>query len=370
MTSTSNERPMIMHVINDLSRGGAELLLINTVKLFPEFRHVIVYLFPNSELAEDFEEEGVELFCLHHKKWTNIFSSTLKLKAIIKKKKPVLVHSHLFQSTICSRLATPATVPLIFTIHSLYSQDAFGKNIKSLLAARLTLRKRHTLLAVSNCALNDYLTYMSFKGKRFILHNFLPDHLFQQRIEPRFEGTIKLVAVGNLKDAKNYHYLLQIFEHLRGASVSLDIYGTGPLQQGLAETIEKKKLNVRLCGTVENVSGIFQQYHFFIQASSHEGFGLSVIEAMATGIPVILSDIPVFREITDNLATFFPLENASFAARIITQLISRKEPGSFADKAMDHVKNKYSAKRYRQKLLSIYEEVAQRKLVYEYESVS
>src|SRR5438034_5104284 len=133
--------------------GGAELLLSNTVRLLPEFDHVVVHLFPKTDLAENFNSQGVELICLHHQGWRNIFSSTGKLKTIIKKRRPILVHSHLFHSTICARLATPAAVPLVFTLHSLYSKDAFGKNINSLFAARLTLRKRHNLIAVSDCVL-------------------------------------------------------------------------------------------------------------------------------------------------------------------------------------------------------------------------
>ena len=182
MSIQSSNRPLILHVINDLSLGGAELLLGNSLKLLPEFQHVVVYLFPNSDLEENFNSQGVELICLHHKGWRNIFSTTRKLRTIIKERRPLLVHSHLFHSTICTRLATPVAVPLVFTLHSLYSKDAFAKNLKSLLAARLTVRKRHTLIAVSDCVLKDYLSYVPFKGKHFILHNFLPDSIFRKRV--------------------------------------------------------------------------------------------------------------------------------------------------------------------------------------------
>jgi len=349
--------PRILHVINDLSTGGAELLLSNTIRLLPDFEHIVVYLFPGSDLIENFREQGVELISLGHKGWSNIFASARKLRSIVRKKTPLLVHSHLFQATICARLGVPASVPLVSTIHSLYSKDLFGTSVKSLLVARLTLKKRHTLIAVSDCVMKDYLGYVPFKGKRFILHNFLPPSVFQKRTDYTRGDVIKLVAVGNLKDAKNYPYLLEIFKHLKDVNVSLDIYGTGLLHEKLEAYIQREGLNVRLCGGINDASRILQQYDFFIQASSHEGFGLSVIEAMACSIPVILSDIPVFRETTNNLASFFPLENAKKAADIIKAALDNKESGSLCNQAFEYVRNNYSAESYRQKLLDIYKRV-------------
>jgi glycosyltransferase involved in cell wall biosynthesis len=343
--------------------GGAELLLKNTIQLLPGFEHIVVYLHGPADLTEDFTGLGVEVICIQHKGWQSLLFSVIKLKKIIKERKPILVHSHLFHSTICARLAVPVSVPLVSTIHSLYSKDAFKKNIKSLFAARLTLKKRHALIAVSDYVLQDYLNYVPFKGKRFVLYNFLPDVLFQNASHQPPRKTIKLVAVGNLKEAKNYSYLLEVFRHLKETGVSLDIYGTGSLEKELKAYINKEKLNVRLCGSTNDVSGIFQQYDFFIQASSHEGFGLSVIEAMAAGIPVLLSDIPVFREITNGLANFFPLDKAGAAAETLVRVFNKTYPSALASEAFNFVQENYSAKLYRQKLLSIYEEVTQKKLI-------
>jgi glycosyltransferase involved in cell wall biosynthesis len=342
--------------------GGAELLLQNTIDALPEFEHLVVYFFQREELMKAFRQKGTEVICLQQKSWRTLPLTLFKLNAIIRKRRPILVHSHLFYGTVCTRLATPASVPLVSTLHSLYSEDAFAKNFKSLLAARLTLKKRHSLIAVSKHVLKDYLDYVPFKGKRFVLYNFLPDALFQNLPHGPVQGTIKLVAVGNLKEAKNYPYLLEVFKYLKG--VSLDIYGEGFLEKKLLNRIEKEKLDVRLCGSTNNIPDLFQQYDFFIQASSHEGFGLSVIEAMASGIPAVLSDIPVFREITNGLAHFFPLDNARQAAGNLMEFFNKPYPAAMADEAYRFVKQNYSASRYRQNLLSIYESITQRKLLH------
>ena len=110
----------------------------------------------------------------------------------------------------------------------------------------------------------------------------------------------------------------------------------------------------------DDIPSILEQYDYFIQASSHEGFGISVIEAMASGIPTILSDIPVFREITNGLATFFPLNNVTKAAAIIKETVLSKEPITNTEEAFQFVSNNYSAKNYRDKLLNIYSQVTQK----------
>jgi hypothetical protein len=80
----TSARPRIIHGINDLSIGGAELLLSNTIRLLPDFEHIVVYLFSGSELIENFRQQGVGLISLRHKGWHSMFVSSRKLKTIIR----------------------------------------------------------------------------------------------------------------------------------------------------------------------------------------------------------------------------------------------------------------------------------------------
>lgn len=356
--SQSNRRQLICHVINDLSTGGAELLLSNTLSLLREYDHLVVYLFASSDLVGNFEKNGVELICLHHKGWKSLFSSARKLRSIIKRRKPMLVHAHLFEASICARLATPASVPLVSTLHSLYSLDAFQKNKKSIWAERLTLKKRHALIGVSKYVLDDYLKYIPFKGQKFVLYDFLPAHFFDRSEHRSFSNGLKCIAVGNLKDVKNYGYLLEIFLNLKNSGATLDIYGEGILRRDLQEKIDKYKLPVSLCGPSREVKSLFKSYDLFIQASKHEGFGLSVIEAMASGIPVFISDIPVFHEITSDLAHFFPLQDSVKAAELLSCLEDHEQQrNQYVQEAYDYCKLQYNEQTYKQKLSEIYNQI-------------
>ena len=87
--------------------------------------------------------------------------------------------------------------------------------------------------------------------------------------------------------------------------------------------IDKYDLPVTLRGIIRETKPLFKNYDLFIQASLHEGFGLSVIEAMASGLPVFISDIPVFHEITNDFAHFFPLNDSLKAATLLGDLKER-----------------------------------------------
>jgi glycosyltransferase involved in cell wall biosynthesis len=346
----------IIHIIDSLARGGAEILLKNTVNSLPGYKHTIVHLYPNTELAKEFEVE-VEFIFINHKGWPGLLSSVLKLKRIISAQKPLLVHSHLLTSTLCARLATPRKVPLVTTLHSTYSVDAFEKNRFSAWIERLTIKNRHVLIGVSRYLLNDYLRFIPFKGKSFVLYNFLPEASFYHRTG-REDNVLKCVAIGNLKEAKNYPFLLDIFSTLKDSGISLDVYGEGILRKQLQERIENEGLPVRLCGKISRINEVLGQYDLFIQASIHEGFGISVIEAMGASLPVFLSDIPVFREITGNQAFYFSLScpnNAAENLKAFKDNVSLRN--QHVKQAYDYCRLHYSEKIYKKKLQQIYNDV-------------
>jgi glycosyltransferase involved in cell wall biosynthesis len=348
---------LIIHIIDTLARGGAEILLQNSIKNLPEYKHVVLYLKEPEDLKDSFGTE-VELICIEHFRWKMILKSILKIRKIIVQKKPLLVHSHLFHSNILARFATPFNIPLVSSLHSMYSLDAFQKNKLSLFLERLSVKRMHSLIAVSQFVLDDYLKYVNFKGRKFVHYNFLPDDFFNVYNSGILSRELKCLAIGNLKEAKNYKYLLEIFNQLKDKNITLDIIGDGPQKKELEKFINEEKLKVKILGKIENIQPLFKNYNLFIQASTHEGFGLSVIEAMASGVPVLLSDIPVFREITNGLAHFFQIDNAEKAAEIINDLLENEsELNKYKDEAFDYCKNKYNVETHKKELIKIYNQI-------------
>jgi glycosyltransferase involved in cell wall biosynthesis len=345
----------ILHFIESLGIGGAETLLVNTVNsLATRYNHFIVYLKGPDTLASHLKYGT--LICLNYKGKQSLPVTILKLRSLIQKHDIDLVHSHLLWPTFIARLACPRHVRFIFTVHNLLSEDAFKVNKLSEIAEKLTYTKNQDIIFVSEAAQQDYDQYIGIKGKSLVLYNFVDDKFFHNKIEKTFNRNLSLVAVGNLKVQKNYLFLLEAFKQLKGFPVRLDIYGEGPLKGELQQVIDRSQLPVRLMGRCDQVEVALQNYDVFVMASLYEGFGISLLEAMASGLPVLVSDIPVFREVTKGNALFFVTSSQDQFLAIIHEILnSTIDLNVLANQGYAYAKEIAGKESYLQKLVSFYE---------------
>jgi glycosyltransferase involved in cell wall biosynthesis len=311
----------IVHVIDSLGIGGAEVLLRTTLSVLPQYRHIVCYLTPPHDLAPSLQADKV--YFLNLRRNFDFFKCAFKLRKIIAEEKAVLVHAHLLKSTWVSRIACRQKTPLVFTIHNILSEDSFKINRLSYYVEKRTYNKKQSIISVSKGALNDYENWIGIKGRSYILYNIVAECFFKagENYQPVPAAATRLVAVGNLRRQKNYGALLKAFTFLKNENISLDIYGQGDLFNELQSYINEQQLPVTLKGQIENISEILPNYHAFIMTSSFEGFGIAPVEAMAVGLPLLLSDLDVLREITDDKALFFNPEDPENIAEAIRKFI-------------------------------------------------
>lgn len=348
-------KPIILHCIDSLRIGGAEVLLKDTVNGLDDYDHIVCYLRTPAPLLSSIHAQ--HFYHLEHNSWSNLFSTRIKLKQIIHKHQPHLLHAHLFEPTLIARLSAPKKLKFIFTIHNILSKDAFEVNRLSLFAEKLTYKKRHHIIAVSQEALNDYNQWVGIKGKADVLYNYVSQKFFDLQYHGKQQPTnsFRLVAIGNLRRQKNYPALLNAMELVKDIPVSLDIYGAGDLQEALQNTIDKNNLNVRLMGRVNDVAEILLNYHAYIMPSLFEGFGIAPMEAMAAGMPALLSDLPVFKEIGGDIPEYFNPQNPASIAKVIRNSFQNLDGiKEKAKKSKELIWEKASKEVYFKKLSAIY----------------
>lgn len=352
----------LLLVVDNLVKGGAEVLLVGILpELNQRFHVVLVTLKDDCEFQEQ-EVLFKTKYSLGFKNKFSLVTCVFKLRKIIKDHTPDLIHSHLIYSSLITRIACPLSIPLLYSIHGELSKSDFNNSKVLTFLEKVTVRKNHSLMAVSNVVLTDYEKIISKKSKSFVLHNYIADKFLDQLIVPKAHNQIqslKLVAVGNIKAAKNYEYLLKAFVHLKEYPVTLDIYGNTNqhLYKGLQAEIDQLALKVTFKGAVDNVREKLNHYDLFIMSSKNEGFGIAVIEAMACGLPVLLSDIPVMREITSGNALFFKLKNPEHLSNTIKDLLAGKHNLSeYSEKGLS-ISKQYSKKAYLKNLFKIYNQL-------------
>lgn len=352
----------IFHIIDTLNRGGAETLLLEVVKNLKQYNNYIITLTNENDFSEE-ETAGMKIISLKFTSFKSLPSTVLRLKRLIAAHKPSIIHAHLPLSSFVARLVKPANARLFISVHNKYSESLKAVSRKMFLLEKLLHSGNESLIFVSASIKADYEKIIGIKGKSVILYNFIADKFFEQVYTVKSElipKPIRLVAVGSFKYQKNFDTLLEAFSILDASNFSLDIYGDGPEKVKLENIITQYKLNnVSLKGAVADIEKQLPQYDAFVLASRYEGFGLAPLEAAVSGLPLLLSDIEVFREVTESYATFFSPHKAEEIAKAIQEF---KEGYSAACKKAAGlrtiVKEKYAKPSYMKQLQNIYIEQA------------
>lgn len=301
----------VLHIITSLGKGGAEVLLSNTIPLLREFeQHLVTFQAPIDQL-NDLSPFLTSYRCLHIERRSQWIKGIFNLRKVINAIEPDLIHVHLFTPALLTKIAAPKKIPLFYSIHNTYSIDAFKANPWALLFERLTASRSHHLIGVSELVLRDYQSHVKNSGTGDVIYNMVGNEFFNDHIREDYSPytPLRCISVGRLKLQKNYPFTLQAFKLLKDVPITLDIYGDGPEKENLEKIILKDELsNVRLMGQSTEMEKVLKNYDLYEISSTYEGFGIALLEALATGIPSLASDIPVFREAACDAVIYFGLE--------------------------------------------------------------
>jgi glycosyltransferase involved in cell wall biosynthesis len=344
----------ILHIIDSLEVGGAERLLAGIVNGLNDYDNHLIILGGSERLLPEFK--NLRYFGnLGASSLPGIFSKVREVRRHIRSQGINIVHSHLFVPGLFSRLVCPEGVALFNSIHSIPSIDIYRASRLNLWLEKLTYRKRHHILGVSRAVLEDFDRVVGIRGKADVLYNFIDDKYWKDTVEkgPRGSG-LRLVSVGNLRPPKNYLYALEAFKDMPGG-VTLDIYGDGELRGVLEERIRRDNLPIRLCGISDEVDRILPSYDAFLMTSLYEGQPLSLLEAMASGLPVLLSDIPVLRETAGENALYFSLTDPGSLVRVVKSVLSGEvDMTGIARRGRENVQRMAKKEAYFKQLRNLY----------------
>jgi glycosyltransferase involved in cell wall biosynthesis len=152
----------------------------------------------------------------------------------------------------------------------------------------------------------------------------------------------KIVVVGRLSAEKNHAFLLRVLAELDEVPLTLWIVGAGPEERRLKALVERLSLKnrVKFYGYCTDITEILSYSDIHVMPTRSEGFGLVAAEAMAAGLPSVVTDLPVLREVLgeEGFSAFFaPLNDRTvFVAQLRRLLLDpalRRRMGNQALKA-------------------------------------
>jgi len=340
----------VLHVIDSLNYGGAETLLMSYVPMMKEYNHVVVTLTgPNV-----YEQEGYEYMEMDYSMPKDFFRAVFGLRRIIKDKAIDIVHAHSFWTNIISRYAAPRRVALFNHYHFAdYDTMLHKRAVKQMLMIdRMSKRKGLQRLAVS-----EYVARVlqnKFRGAAIgVVPNFIEGAPAGGEARPSAARGIRVVAVGNCNVEKNYGVVMDAFRQLKHEPVTIDIIGGGDPLETYREAARRDGLhNVSFLGYVSGVREKLRDYDLFLSSSISETFGIAVLEGIQARLPLLLSDIPAYREIAPAGTVFFDPRNAGDLAERLRGMVQQKPRIDAA--AYDAVLEKYSAQAFVERLGKLY----------------
>lgn len=226
----------------------------------------------------------------------------------------------------------------VLTIHDIrYVTQTSGvvKSVNKLILDK-SVAQSDRIVAVSESVRNEILSFYPDKSVS-VVHNGIDLSSFQgvsssdlRSVRNRYNLPNDFVlSVGHFENRKNYLNLVTAVARLRdqGRDVFLVIVGN---DNGELAAVKKHIHTLGIAANVTILNGlsdfevscIYRLCKLFVFPSYYEGFGIPILEAMAADCPVVLSDIPVFKEITQGQGVYFEHNDPESIATVIDEVLA------------------------------------------------
>ncbi len=360
LTEKLNGRGFHVDVIMPFEAGR-----LREEELFGAHVHRFQYWFPaaGQRLATDTGMVS-DLRSLIGKLQLPFFLISYFLKSLPSSARGRLIHANwIFSGLIAVILGSLYGKPVVLTVHG--SDARFAKKSIFLQAvARWILKRVKTVIAVSRSLATD-LVEIGVERRRIVV---IPNGFDSERFFPVGEGSstrsdwAKFLWVGRMSPEKNVPTLVSAFNVVaeRYPKSKLTLVGNGIVRAEIEALIERYGLtsSVELLGNVpsEHIPEIMREHDVFVLPSLSEGLSVSVLEAMASGLPVIVAAVGGLPEIIKNSQNGYLIDPRDILglSEVMMQLL--RDPAlrqRLAEQALMDVQD-YSLERNTERHVSVY----------------
>lgn len=362
----------ILYVIPSLAGGGAEKLLNDLIPLIKgeEFDCDLLILSDrNEKYLKTLETARIKIIVMPPEIKTHASSFLFVRKTILGGNYDI-VHANLFPAIYyCAiiRMISRKRFKLVMTEHS---TDNRRRHMPALRPVEKLIYKQYSyIISISRQTKNKLLEWLNPPAKRrnrFLLVNngVQLDRFHTASPYPKGELIASasdvhtlLCMVGTFSRQKNHMFMLDVMQALPQNYLLLYV-GEGKLMESVKNQVSQKKLEDRVffLGFRKDVAQILKTVDISVVPSLWEGFGLVAIEAMASGKPVVASDVPGLSEVLGEFALKVPLNNAAMFAERILSLQNRELFEEYSRKSLERSKD-YDIGKMKAAYLSIYRSI-------------
>jgi sugar transferase (PEP-CTERM/EpsH1 system associated) len=310
----TDTRPLVVHLVYALGVGGLETLLVDCINRMPAWRHAVVCLTRYTDFAGRIQRPDVTLHALGKPPGLGL-GTHLDFWRLMRKLRPTVLHTYNLAALEYAFTASMAGVPV--RIHAEHGRDAgdpHGLNPKHNFLRRRIAPFVDRFIPVSedlNRWLDEVVRIPS--AKTLFIKNGVDTDKYAPggtaaADSPWQPGDIVIGTVARVQDVKNHRLLVEALARLHALHpalaprVKLSIVGDGPLLPAVRQQVQDLGLQdaVWLPGARADIKALLQTFTMFALPSLAEGTPVSMLEAMACGLPVVASRVGGIPEVVDD----------------------------------------------------------------------
>jgi len=299
-SASDNRKPAILHLIDTTGPGGAETVFVELADASRDMGYAPIAVIKGPGwVQENLEARGIPTRVIPVE--SGFATGFLKaLIGLVRENRVCLIQAHLLGSSLYAAIVGLITrVPVVSTFHGMVDIRGLGRLTglkKALLKAGSTqfvaVSKRLKEDLAQQGFIDPERTQVIYNGVRTRDYTRKPTGRLKKRLSLP-EEAILVGSLGNIRPAKNYELLIQVAERVKQILPNVHFVVAGhkkePLMGRLEQLAEKAGVSgrVHFIGFQADSRAFLSELELFLLTSSSEGFSISTIEAMATGLPVI-----------------------------------------------------------------------------------
>lgn len=356
----------ILHIINSLGGGGAEKLIIETSPLLIEKGNNVDILLLNGEKTFFYEELEKQHICQIFSLGNSFYNPLYIFKIIPFLSKYELIHVHLFPCmyfVAIAKMLSLKKVKLIFTEHNTSNRRLAKIALRPL--EKFIYSFYQKIICITPEVKDELILKLGIKQEKLaIIENGINLEKVMKAVKSdrsKFgytDGDVLLIMVAAFREQKDQDTVINTLTELP-ANYKLLLVGDGIRKSHLETLALKLKVAERInfMGFRSDVYALYKMCNIAILSSHWEGFGLASVEAMASGTPIIASDVNGLNNVVKGGGLLFEKGNVKELKNRILELVNDSEFYKKVSVAGLQKSSIYSISKNVDKLTEVYNQV-------------
>ena len=365
----------ILHVIDSLDLGGAQTFLLDLVSHHDRTRFIpeVAVMHGTGVYTKAFEDVGVPVHSLSPGRFPPFYIPNFW--KLMKGGDYDLLHFHLFGANLCAKpLAIMSGHPAI-VVHDQCNDASRDQNPLLLAADAFWNQKSHRIIAVSESTRRYLLSHEDLDDASVVT---ISNGIDTERFRPAIGGQCKsarseleipadafvIGGVGRLVSQKNFLLFLKVASNIlkKYPEIRFAIAGTGPLDTILRAEAENLGISSRILflGHVSNRQSLYHALDILMITSDFEGTPMTLLEAMASGIPVVASAVDGISEVcSDGVDSLLarPGDSISFEQSLSRIIRDQALRDDFASAGRRTILERYDIKGITERVERVYDDL-------------